>query len=75
MKDSVQYLDIQKTGWKYVDCHCCNGIRWGGEYPVECSYCKGAAFYFKHIESGVLAEYPGGPFLGRESKEDRRLWK
>lgn len=53
-------------GWEYIDCGCCGGLQWGGESPRECLVCKGASFYFRHIKSGVLAEYPGGPFLGRE---------
>ena len=55
-------------GWEVLDCGCCNGIEWGGEEPIECSSCNGSGKYFRHTKSGVLAEYPGGPFLGRESK-------
>jgi len=53
-------------GWEELDCGCCNGIQWGGEYPNDCRTCGGAGVIFRHIKSGVLAEYPGGRFLGRE---------
>jgi len=53
-------------GWVRVDCVCCNGLAWGGEYPRECSYCEGAGQYAKHVASGMLAEYPGGRAMGRE---------
>lgn len=56
--------------WEYVDCGCSGGLSWGGEYPRECPTCKGGGAYCKHIKSGVLAIYPGGPFLGREPVED-----
>ena len=53
-------------GWEYVDCGCCGGIQWGGEYPCECSNCGGSGAYCRHIKSGVTALYPGGPFLGSD---------
>jgi hypothetical protein len=52
-------------GWVYIDCGCCNGIMWGGDYPVECDSCMGSGFQCLHKKSGALALYPGGPFLGR----------
>ena len=53
-------------GWECVDCGCCAGLEWGGECPRECHRCGGAGEYARHIKSGALAEYPGGPFIGRE---------
>ena len=53
-------------GWEEVDCGCCGGIQWGGESPRECNDCEGSGRYCRHIKSGVMALYPGGPFLGRE---------
>ena len=52
--------------WLEIDCGCCNGLQWGGYEPRECNICEGAGRYAKHVLSGVLAEYPGGPFLGRD---------
>lgn len=49
-------------GWLRIDCGCCNGIEWGGNYPVECKRCGGGGFLAKHIPTGVVAEYPGGRF-------------
>jgi len=56
--------------WEELDCGCCNGIQWGGEYPRECGDCGGSGAIFRHIKSGVLAQYPGGRFLGKEAAHD-----
>lgn len=50
-------------GWDMLDCGCCAGIQWGGEYPEECNRCNGNGVIYKHRKSGVLAEYPGGRFI------------
>ena len=52
--------------WEIIDCGCCAGVEWGGEYPRECKRCGGEGYIFRHKKSIVLAEYPGGKFLGRE---------
>ena len=52
-------------GWEEIDCGCCAGISWGGEYPHTCERCGGEGAIFRHIKSGALAWYPGGPFCGR----------
>ena len=51
-------------GWIQVDCGCCGGIMWGGEYPVECRRCKGGGVVALHKKSKRIALYPGGQFLG-----------
>ena len=51
-------------GWELIDCGCCAGIKWGGEYPQECNCNSGMLAH--HLKSGVLALYPGGPFVGRK---------
>ena len=53
-------------GWEEIDCGCCSGLEWGGEYPRECLRCNGGVI-FRHKKSGALALYPGGPFVGRET--------
>lgn len=53
-------------GWEIVDCGCCSGLQWGGDSPTECKDCGGSGVKFRHKASGALAEYPGGPFCGRE---------
>lgn len=58
-------------GWEYINCGCCGGIQWGGDTPRDCLVCDGASFYYKHTKSGVLAQYPGGPFLGREPIDEQ----
>ena len=57
-------------GWEEVDCGCCVGIEWGGDYPVECKDCGGSGVRFHHKKSGVYAAYPGGLFTGRDYKRD-----
>ena len=54
-----------KPGWFLVDCGCCAGIEWGGEYPDECRRCGGDGTIALHLASQRLALYPGGPFCGR----------
>ncbi len=50
-------------GWEQVDCGCCGGIQWGGETPEECDSCAGTGAYCRHIKSGVIKLWPGGPFI------------
>lgn len=59
-------------GWEHINCGCCAGIKWGGDRPRECTDCDGMGFLWKHIKSGALAQYPGGPFLGSEPKDESK---
>lgn len=59
-------------GWLLVDCGCCAGLEWGGNEPRECRDCGGGGHLALHVDSGVLAQYPGGPFAGVASAEDVR---
>ena len=52
-------------GWQRLDCGCCGGLQWGGDYPRECKRCGGEGMIFHHRASGLLALRPGGPFAGR----------
>ena len=56
---------MTKRGWKHMECGCCAGLEWGGEYPRECKLCGGSGSLYIHVKSGVLAQYPGGPLAGR----------
>lgn len=49
----------------YVNCGCCNGLEWGGEYPRECRNCGGSGRVYRYA-SGRLALWYGGPFCGQE---------
>lgn len=60
-------IDFDCPEWIWRDCGCCAGIKWGGEEPVECDQCKGWGSYAIHAPSGAAAQWPGGPFLGRET--------
>ena len=55
----------QWPGWEEMDCGCCAGIEWGGDYPRECARCGGEGMIFWHRKSRVLADYPGGPLRGK----------
>jgi hypothetical protein len=55
-------------GWDELDCGCCGGIQWSGDYPKECDRCGGGGTLFRHRKSGALADYPGGPFRGKETR-------
>lgn len=57
-------------GWWNIDCGCCNGLEWGGEYPQECRDCGGNGYLAWHEKSHVLAWYPGGPLRGKLLPDD-----
>ena len=48
--------------WDEIDCGCCAGIQWGGEYPRECDRCDGFGVIYEHRKSKARVLYPGGPF-------------
>jgi len=56
-------MDKPKLRIKIMKCGCCNGIMWGGDYPVECRDCGGSGFIFI-TEHDRIIDYPGGPFRG-----------
>jgi len=57
-----------KKGWTTKKCSCIGGRR--GPYGDECGRCGGMREYFIHYKSGVMAMWPGGPFLGKLDKEE-----
>lgn len=63
---------IAADDWKPVSCGCCAGIAWGGDYPQECSRCKGSGGLWLSPSGTRLALYPGGPFAGIADDADRR---
>ena len=62
---SEPYVCEQYPKWDVLDCGCCGGLEWGGEYPRECQRCGGGGVIFRHRKSAALAMYPGGPFIGQ----------
>ncbi len=65
----VTFPDLPVEGhpdWIQRDCHCCMGLTW--TYGTECPDCAGAGSFFVHRPSRRIAQYPGGPFLGRLGK-------
>jgi hypothetical protein len=61
-----------RPGWVKRDCYCCNGLQWGGDYPRECNNCGGTGITAVHIDSGAIAMWPGGPFLGSHRRDRER---
>jgi hypothetical protein len=59
-------------GWETIDCGCCAGIEWGDPGPRECRQCGGGGYLARHIASGAVALYPGGPFRWREKPKVNR---
>lgn len=55
-----------------ITCFRCDGhgiVDSGYHHPDECPDCGGAGTIVRY-ESGAYAKYPGGPLLGRNTKED-----
>lgn len=59
--------DIEHPGWQTEDCGCCAGLEWGGDEPRECRTCDGRGEISRHLKTGTLARWPGGPFIGKET--------
>lgn len=57
--------------WVWDDCGCCAGLIWGGDSPRECPHCNGGQIA-RHVPSGVLALWPGGPFVGRLTLKEQK---
>ena len=77
-KQIVRFPPMRVEGrpdWVEIDCGCCAGTMWGGEFPRECETCGGAGTLFFHKPSRVLALYPGGPFCGRLQEDDPEVSK
>lgn len=75
-KNIVYWLDEPYPGypgWMSIDCGCCNGIQWGGDEPRDCNQCGGAGRIARHVESGIVALYPGGPIIWRERADEREV--
>jgi hypothetical protein len=61
--------------WYLATCYDCGGK---GLYhadctflgPRECNTCDGNGKIWVHNKSGAMAKYPGGPFIGKLSKEE-----
>lgn len=61
-------------GWSRQECGSCDGH---GIYdrsyhdPDECRSCNGSGYIWRHDRTGSYAQWPGGPFLGRDLKSER----
>lgn len=63
-----------KRGWKQMRCDLCGGHGQKSSYSIdggdfmgadECRDCNGSGLIWRSPK-GALAQYPGGPFIGRE---------
>lgn len=60
------------VGWVQEGCFACraSGCAMGLEGDVyACTQCKGAGAVARHLRSGLVALYPGGPILWRQRGE------
>jgi len=64
--------------WTEIKCHDCEGHGQRSSYTIdggdfmgadECGTCNGSGRIFQSA-GGVLAQWPGGPFVGRLSKAE-----
>lgn len=69
------YADWKARGWTHVTCSRCHGHGLVSGYgafshdftgPDECGDCGGSGNLWRSAK-GILAQYPGGPFRGREA--------
>ena len=54
-----------RKGWLEVDCGCCAGTEWGGDWPSECRTCAGSGALWWHKPTGTLTRWIGGPCVGK----------
>lgn len=52
--------------WLLVDCGCSGGTEWSTLPPQGCDVCYGNGVLAKHLPSGLVSLYPGGPIRYRE---------
>lgn len=64
----------KKTRWINFSCFICRGSghEMRGDVIAECSSCKGMCGYWI-TDNDVLAQYPGGPFMGRWKRKFQTL--
>lgn len=57
--------------WVGLDCGCCGGFEWSAvAEAVECRDCNARGIRWVHVPTGTVAEWPGGPLLGRAGKHE-----
>lgn len=53
-------------GWAQETCWQCDGhgvVDRSYHNPDECDVCNGSGSIWKHLDSGIRAKWPGGPFV------------
>lgn len=62
------HADWKARGWVPLECHVCggHGLVAGYDGPDECRVCEGSGHLWRSAK-GIIAQYPGGPFRGREA--------
>lgn len=57
-------------GWRSESCYMCRGCGYRGiDAVMTCSTCKGNGGWWKHCSTGTLAEWPGGPLIGKDAPD------
>lgn len=51
------------VGWRDETCFACEGTGVEPEPEVQCLTCRGRGGWARHVGSGLLAAYPGGPIV------------
>jgi len=61
---SKPLLHDQDPDWWLIDCDCCGGLQWGGDFARLCGVCGGSSSVYLHAPTLRVAAYPGGPIRG-----------
>lgn len=73
---SAECTSTAKPRWVIQECFDCSGLGQVSSYtyggmdfngPEECRTCNGSGTIYRSPK-GSLAQWPGGPFIGRERK-------
>ncbi len=56
---------VFNPAWEMIKCNCSNGLKTGGEEPIECDRCEGNGVVWRHKKSGLVKNYPGGRIVGK----------
>jgi hypothetical protein len=74
----AQPVRYRKKMWKEISCYACGGHGQVSGYTMdgsdftgaeECDLCNGSGLVFIS-KGGAIAQYPGGPFIGRLTKQE-----
>lgn len=70
-----------KRKWRTEPCPGCSGFGVVARYtlggsdfdgPEECEDCNGSGVQWVHRRTGTIAQYPGGPLMGRHAAKGEK---